>query len=48
MQCNPPVVNSQGKNKDIASGVSTVMQFCEDLKKKEREDRDLFPADLSP
>ena len=27
------VVNLQGKNKDIVSGVSTVMQCCEDIKK---------------
>ena len=31
------VVNLQGKNKDIVSGISTVMQCCEDLKKV-RED----------
>ena len=30
------VVNLQGKNKDIVSGVSTVMQCCLDLKKSER------------
>ena len=30
------VVNLQGKNKDMVSGVSTVMQCCEDLKKSER------------
>ena len=30
------VVNLQGKNKDIVSGVSTVMQCCEELKKSER------------
>ena len=27
------VINLQGKIKDIVSGVSTVMQCCEDLKK---------------
>ena len=35
------VVNLQGKNKDIVSGVSTVMQCCEDLKKV-REDIEAY------
>ena len=35
------VVNLQGKNKDIVSGVSTVMQCCEDLKKV-REDIEVY------
>ena len=35
------VVNLQGKNKDIVSGVFTVMQCCEDLKKV-REDIEAY------
>ena len=35
------VVNLQGENKDIVSGVSTVMQCCEDLKKV-REDIEAY------
>ena len=35
------VLNLQGKNKDIVSGVSTVMQCCEDLKKV-REDIEAY------
>ena len=40
---NEAVVNLQGKNKDIVSGVSTGMQCCEELKKKVREVLRLVP-----
>ena len=38
------VVNLQGKNKDIVSGVSTVMQCCEDLKKVRERILGLIPS----